>query len=293
MIGVPEGNTVWLTARALRRALAGQRLVNADLRAPALASVALAGREVLHVVSRGKHLLIRLAGDDDGPPLTLHSHLRMDGVWRIRPAGTRVGDGRDDVRVVLATQTATAIGHRLHDIALVATTAEDTLVGHLGPDLLGPDWDAATAARNLARDPTRPIAEAVLDQRNLAGAGNVYKCESCFLAGISPWAPVNDVDLDHLVDLLRRLLVANKERYSHLTTGDDRPGRRTWVYDRAGRACLRCGTPIKRWAGEAAADRVTYWCPQCQPGAQPPAASSPEPRRAAASRPREQRRPTV
>jgi endonuclease-8 len=266
VIGVPEGNTVWLTARGLRLALAGQRLVDADLRTPALATVALAGREVLDVVPRGKHLLIRLAGDD-GPPLTLHSHLRMDGAWRIRPAGARVGSARDDVRVVLATETATAVGYRLHDIALVATTAEDTLVSHLGPDLLGPDWDAAVAARNLARDPERPIAEAVLDQRNLAGAGNVYKCESCFLAGVSPWTPAKDVDVDKLVDLLHRLLVANKERYSHLTTGDDRPGRRTWVYDRAGRPCRRCGTPVKRWAGEALADRVTYWCPHCQPGA--------------------------
>jgi endonuclease-8 len=268
VIGVPEGNTVWLTARDLRRALAGQQLVHADVRTPALATVALAGREVLDVVPRGKHLLIRLAADA-GPPLTLHSHLRMDGAWRIRPAGTLVGNGRDDVRVALATPTATAIGYRLHDIEVVATTAEATLVGHLGPDLLGPDWDAAAATRNLARDPARPIAEAVLDQRNLAGAGNVYKCESCFLAGISPWSPVNEVNLDKLVDLLRRLLVANKERYNHLTTGDDRPGRRTWVYDRAGRPCRRCGTPVKRWVGAALADRVTYWCPHCQPGPGP------------------------
>ena len=291
VIGVPEGNTVWLTARGLRRALAGQRLVDADLRTPALATVALAGREVLDVVARGKHLLIRLAGGD-GPPLTLHSHLRMDGAWRVRPAGVLVGSARDDVRVVLATESATAIGYRVHDVALVPTAAEDTLVGHLGPDLLGPDWDAATAARNLARERERPIAEAVLDQRNLAGVGNVYKCESCFLAGISPWTPVKDVDLDKLVDLLRRLLVANKERYSHLTTGDDRPGRRTWVYDRAGRPCLRCGTPISRWVGEGTADRMTYWCPRCQPGAQPPAPSRrAAPRQAAAPRPRERRRP--
>lgn len=293
VIDVPEGNTVWLTARALRRALAGQRLVRADVRTPALATVALAGRDVLDVVPRGKHLLIRLAAADDSPPLTLHSHLRMDGEWRIGAAGASVGSARDDVRAVLATATATAIGRRVHDIALVPTTAEDTLVGHLGPDLLGADWDAAAAARNLARDPQRPIGEAVLDQRNLAGAGNVYKCESCFLAGISPWTPVKDVDPDKLVDLLRRLLVANRERYSHLTTGDDRPGRRTWVYDRANRLCLRCGTPIKRWAGESAQDRVTYWCPHCQPGAQSPGASSPAPPRAAAPRPRERRRPTV
>ncbi len=254
---VPEGNTVWLTARALRRALAGQRLVTADVRTPALANAPFAGREVIDVAPRGKHLLIRLSAAGDSPPLTLHCHLRMDGAWRVRAAGAHVGSARDDVRVVLATATATAVGYRVHDLALAPTTAEDQLVGHLGPDLLGDDWDASAAARNLARDPARPIGEAVLDQRNLAGAGNVYKCESCFLAGVSPWTPVSEVDLSKFVDLVHRLLVANKERYNHLTTGDDRPGRRTWVYDRAGRPCLRCGTPINRSAGPPARKRAT------------------------------------
>lgn len=263
---MPEGNTVWLTARTLRNALAGKRLVTADIRTPALATADISGREVIDVTPRGKHLLIRLAGAGASPPMTLHSHLRMDGSWRVRPGGGRVGSARDDVRVVLATADATAVGYRLHDLALVPTSAEVELVGHLGPDLLGADWDAKTAARNLARDPARPIAEAVLDQRNLAGAGNVYKCESCFLAGVSPWTPVSDVNLDKYVDLVHRILVANKERLNHLTTGDDRPGRRTWVYGRDGRPCLRCGTPIRRWDGTATQDRVTYWCPNCQPG---------------------------
>ena len=256
---------MWLTARALSKALAGKRLVTADIRTPALATADIAGREVIDVTPRGKHLLIRFSAADENPPLTLHSHLRMDGGWRVKPAGAFVGSARDDIRVVLATADATAVGYRLHDIALVPTSAEDQLVGHLGPDLLGADWDAAAATRNLARDPTRAIAEAVLDQRNLAGAGNVYKCESCFLAGVSPWTPAGDVDLPKFVDLVHRLLVANKARYNHLTTGDDRPGRRTWVYGRDGRPCLRCGTPIKRCAGDAATDRVTYWCPHCQP----------------------------
>ncbi|HEX7105048.1 MAG TPA: DNA-formamidopyrimidine glycosylase family protein [Acidothermaceae bacterium] len=289
-VAVPEGNTVWLTARALRDALAGQTLIAADIRTPALAAAQLAGREVVDVVARGKHLLIRISAAGERPPLTLHTHLRMDGSWRVRPATAQVGSARDDVRVVLTTNDATAVGYRLHDIALVPTSAEDRLVGHLGPDLLGPDWDAEVAARNLAREPTRPIGEAVLDQRNLAGAGNVYKCESCFLAGVSPWTRVGDVDLAKYVDLVHRLLVANKERHNHLTTGDDRPGRRTWVYGRDRRPCLRCGAAIKRWDAAAAQDRVTYWCPRCQPGPAPNRGEAPT--RGAAIPPPGPRRPT-
>ncbi|HET9186848.1 MAG TPA: DNA-formamidopyrimidine glycosylase family protein [Acidothermaceae bacterium] len=289
---MPEGNTVWLTARTLDNALAGRRLVSADIRLPALATADLTGREVIDVTPRGKHLLIRLSTVGEGPPLTLHSHLRMDGAWRVRPAGPIVRTARDDVRVVLGTADATAVGYRLHDVALVPTSAEDQLVGHLGPDLLGPDWDAAVAVRNLAREPARAIAEAVLDQRNLAGAGNVYKCESCFLAGVSPWTPVGDVDLPKYVDLVHRLLFANKQRYNHLTTGDDRPGRRTWVYGRDGRPCLRCGTPIRRWDATAAQDRVTYWCPSCQPGPAPNGAQHAALTRSAAPRPPGRRRPT-
>lgn len=290
---MPEGNTVWLTARALSRALAGKRLVTADIRTPTLATTDISGREVTDVTPRGKHLLIRLAAAGESPPLTLHSHLRMDGSWRVRPAGPIPGSARDDVRVVLTTHDAIAVGYRLHDVALVPTSAEDQLVGHLGPDLLGADWNAEAAVRNLARDPVRPIAEAVLDQRNLAGAGNVYKCESCFLAGVSPWTPVSDVDLEKYVELVRRLLVANKERHNHLTTGDDRPGRRTWVYGRDRRPCLRCGTPIRRWDGAATQDRVTYWCPNCQPGPEPAPARRGAPPRAAAPRPHGPRRRTA
>ena len=148
-------------------------------------------------------LLIRL----EPASLTLHTHLRMDGRWRIHPAGYRVHDPDDHVRVVLANTAGTAVGWRVHDVALVPTSAEDTLVGHLGPDLLGPDWDAAEASRRLSLDPSRAIGEALLDQRNLAGVGNVFKAEICFLRGISPWTPVGEVnDLAGLVDLAHRLL---------------------------------------------------------------------------------------
>jgi endonuclease-8 len=276
---MPEGNTVWLAARTLRRALAGSTLTGSDIRVPAYATTDLTGRRVLDVQPRGKHILVRLDGG-----LTLHTHLRMDGAWRVYPAGRRVTDSRDDVRVVLETEKSVAVGYRVHDISIVATAEEDSLVGHLGPDLLGPDWDHAEAVRRMGSDPARAIGEAILDQRNLAGAGNIYKTESCFLRGVSPWLPVGEVtDLDAFVDLLHRLLLANRERYNHVTTGDSRPGYRTWVYDRAGRPCRRCGTTIRgAWQGKPPYRRISYWCPRCQPGPAPPAA---QPAQGAGSRP--------
>jgi endonuclease-8 len=270
---MPEGNTVWLAARALRAALADRPLTSAELRIADLATTDLTGRNVTDVVPRGKHILIRL---DAG--LTLHSHLRMDGKWRIHPAGQPVRDPHDHIRVVLSNTARTAVGDRIHDVALIPTSAEDTLVGHLGPDLLGPDWNADEVVRRLLLDPARTIAEALLDQRNLAGAGNVYKAETYFLRGISPWTPVGDVrDLAGLVDLTHRLLLTNRERHEHVTTGDPRPGQRTWVYDRASRPCRRCGASIRSaWQGEPG--RLSYWCPRCQPGPSPEAATVPKPR---------------
>ncbi|HZV26665.1 MAG TPA: DNA-formamidopyrimidine glycosylase family protein [Acidothermaceae bacterium] len=262
---MPEGNTVWLTARTLRATLAGQVLTHAEVRMADLATAELVGQRVVDVVPRGKHLLIRL----EPATLTLHTHLRMDGRWRTHPAGYRVHDPDDHVRVVLANTSGTAVGWCVHDVALVPTSAEGTLVGHLGPDLLGPDWDADEANRRLLLDPDRAIGEALLDQRNLAGAGNVYKAEICFLRGISPWTPVGAVkDLAGVVHLAHRLLTANRERYDHVTTGDTRAGRRTWVYDRAGRPCRRCGAAVQL-DSHGDDGRISYWCPRCQPGPVP------------------------
>lgn len=263
---MPEGNTVWLTARKLHEALAGHPLIIAELRISDLATTDLRGHTVTEVVPRGKHLLMRFDND-----LTLHSHLRMDGTWHVQPAGKPVHDLHDHVRAVFGNATHTAIGDRIHDVALIPTSAEDTLIGHLGPDLLGPDWDAEEATRRITADPARSIGEALLDQRNLAGAGNVFKAEACFLRGLSPFTPVGDVrDIGAVVAVLHRLLRANRDRYEHVTTGDTRAGQRTWVYDRAGKPCRRCGAAIQvAWQGEAELARVSYWCPNCQPGPSP------------------------
>jgi endonuclease VIII len=152
-------------------------------------------------------------------------------------------------------------------VELIRTSEEPQVTGHLGPDLLGPDWDRAEAVRRLAVDPDRPIGEALLDQRNLAGIGNVYKAELLFLRGVNPWRPTGEVaNLDAMAGLARRLLDANKDRPGHITTGNTHRGQEHWVYGRRGRPCRRCGTPIRCLdQGDGRQDRITYWCPSCQP----------------------------
>jgi endonuclease VIII len=264
---MPEGDTVWLAARRLHAALAGSELIRTDLRVPKLATVNLAGLAVENVGSRGKHLLMRISNG-----WTLHSHLRMDGSWRIFAAGQGwTGGPTHQIRAVLATAGRTAVGYRLPVLELLPTDQEDRVVGHLGPDLLGPDWDPDEAVRRLAERPDRPLGEALLDQRNLAGVGNVYKSELCFLRGVTPWTPVGEVpDLPRLAALAHRMLDLNKDRIGRVTTGDARRGRNHWVYGRERGTCLRCGTPIRvADQGPAGEERVTYWCPLCQKGPGP------------------------
>jgi len=257
---MPEGDVVWRTARQLDDALAGRVLTRADFRVPRYATTDLTGNTVTGTESRGKHLLTRV---DNG--LTIHTHLRMDGSWRIRPAdGPPPRDYR--IRLVLANDTWQAIGYLLGVVEIISSINEDRVVGHLGPDLLGPGWNAAEAVRRLSASPGRAVGEALLDQRNLAGVGNFFLTEMLFLRGVSPWRSVGQVkDLDALVELGRRLLDANKTRIDQVTTGDRAPGRRTWVYGRAGQPCRRCGTRIRRAEqGATGEERVRFWCPACQ-----------------------------
>lgn len=266
---MPEGDTVLQTARRLHTALAGQVLIRSDLRVPRFATADLTGRTVLDVTPRGKHLLTRIEGG-----LTLHSHLRMDGSWKVYAPGERwTGGPGHQIRAILGNATRTAVGYRLPVLELMRTADEIKVVGHLGPDLLGPDWDAETALRNLLSDPGRPLGEALLDQRNLAGIGNVYKSELCFLLQVTPWLPVGDLPDDtaaRLPELAKKLLEANRDRPARVTTGSGRPGQRLYVYGRAPRPCLRCRTPIRvADQGDGSRDRPTYWCPSCQHGPAP------------------------
>ena len=264
---MPEGDTVWLAARRLHEALSGQTLLRSDFRVPSLATTDLNGREVLEVVPRGKHLLTRLSGG-----LTLHTHFRMDGSWHLYRPGDRWTGGPDwQVRAVLETAAWQAVGYRLPVVELLATADEGSVVGHLGPDVLSDDWDAGEAVRRLLAEPDGEIGLALLDQRNLAGLGNLYRCEVLFLRGLTPWVRVGDVpDLPALVELGRRLMRANRGRWEQSTTGSLRYGEMHWVFERSGRPCRRCGTRIlAAEQGAAPYARLTYWCPRCQLGPAP------------------------
>ncbi|MCP3818623.1 DNA glycosylase [Streptomyces sp. A3M-1-3] len=253
---MPEGDT----ARRLDAALAGHVLIRSDLRVPRFATADLTGRTVLDVTPRGKHLLTRIEGG-----LTLHSHLRMDGTWKIYAPGERWRGGpAHQIRAILGTEHHTAVGYRLPVLELLRTADEQQAVGHLGPDLLGPDWDPGLALRNLLSDPARPLGEALLDQRNLAGIGNVYKSELCFLARVTPWLPVSELPSpERLVTAAKTLMEANRDRVGRRTTPGRTPGQSLYVYGRAHRPCLRCATPVR---GAEQDGRPTYWCPRCQSG---------------------------
>lgn len=272
---MPEGDTVWLAGRNLDRALHGRLLSTGDLRVPRHATTDLAGRTVREVVSVGKHLLFRLSGG-----LTLHTHFRMDGTWHLYRPGERWRGGPAwQVRAVLATAEWTAVGYRLPVVELVATSHESSLVGHLGPDLLGPAWDPAQATANLAGQGDRAIGASLLDQTVLAGLGNLYRTEVCFLAGVTPWTPTAAVpDLPRMVELGHRLLMANRDRAAQTSTGDTRPGRWHWVFEQ--RRCLRCDGPVSTnlqdvdgrlvtLTSGSGRQRLTYWCPVCQTGPSP------------------------
>lgn len=171
------------------------------------------------------------------------------------------------MRAVLETESCVAVGFRLGVTELMPTVREAEEFSHLGPDVLGPDWNAGEALRRLRADPGREIGAALIDQTIMAGPGNVYKCEVCFLAGVDPWGPVEGVkDPEALIHLMKRLMEANRTTGNQVTTGNGRPGLERWVYRRAGQPCRRCGTLIRRRGeGNRDDDRVTYWCPGCQP----------------------------
>lgn len=261
---MPEGDTVWRAARRLQRALSGHVLTRTDVRVPAYATWDLSGAVVTQTVARGKHLLTRIDGDR---PWTLHTHLKMEGGWRILARDERWPRPAHTARIVLETADAVAVGFQLGVVEIVPREQESDLVGHLGPDLLGPDWDAAEAVRRLLEQPDRTIKEALLDQTRLAGVGNMYANELCFISGVHPETPVDRVpDLARMVDRAHQLLDLNRHRAVQSTTGELARGRTLWVYRRGGQPCRRCGTRlVESSLGDPGRERVTYACPRCQP----------------------------
>lgn len=267
---MPEGDTVFRQAAQLHRALTGHRLKNCDLRVPDYATVDLTGQRIDDVTAHGKYLLIHSGG------MIIRSHLKMDGVWHLYPLTDGPPRWRrpgHTARCILSTAEHQAVGFALGELTAFPATEVAQRQSHLGPDLLGADWDPQEAVRRLRSRPERPIGLALLDQRNLAGIGNVYRNEICFLHGVHPATPVAEVvDLPGIVDTAHRLLQVNRLRSRRVTTGSATAAVRSWVYGRDGQLCLRCRGRIHRAElGEeqdrrrGRADRIIFFCPHCQP----------------------------
>jgi endonuclease-8 len=276
---MPEGDTIYRAAATLHRALAGQQVVRFESMFPALTRVhddrPLTAMTVERVRSVGKHLLMHFSGG-----LVLRTHMRMNGSWHVYRPGERWRRHARDMRILLATPAFEAVGFNIPVAEFIKADTERDLARHeplstLGPDLLDPEFDRGEAVRRLRIRSSSSIAEALLNQRVLAGLGNVYKSEILFACRIDPFAAVAELDdtqLASLVDMGRKLLLANVvapqagiTTYTgyRRTTGRANPGERLWVYGRGRQPCRRCGTHIHvRKHGTDA--RLTYWCPACQ-----------------------------
>lgn len=262
MLGdVAEGDSIARLTARLHARTAGTTIVRSDLRHPRFALVDLSGQRITGWYPRGKHLLMRT---DAG--WTVHSHLRMSGSWSVLGPGKRLPAAvAADLRIALhLADGRTAAGIALPVLTVVRTADEDRVVGHLGPDLLGEGFDLDRALARLRADPARPVLPALLDQRAVAGLGNMWAQELLFLRRTGPWRPVGEVDLAPLLELAReRLRHAVAANPAQNTTGLPRP--RHWVYGRARRPCLRCGTPVAFAPAERTPHgRETWWCPRCQ-----------------------------
>jgi endonuclease-8 len=273
---MPEGDTIFRAARTLHRALAGHEVVRFESVFPALTRVdddaPVAGRRVEGVTAAGKHVLMRFSGD-----LVLRTHMRMNGSWHIYRPGEPWRRPRRDMRIVVATASFEAVGFNVPVAEFLGPRAlarQDDL-RLMGPDLLSEGFDPAEALRRLRGRPELSIADALLNQRLVAGAGNVYKSEVLFLCGVNPFARVADVDDERIMAILataRKHLQANvidptasivTYRGYRRTTGRADPSERLYVYGRAGKPCRKCGTSISMSAQGPDA-RLTYWCPRCQ-----------------------------
>jgi len=257
---VPEGDTIRRLAERIAARFAGQRVLRCVTRDPRLDGVDLAGAVLLGADANGKHLLIRF---DNGR--TLHAHLRMHGSWQVGPAATEPEWRR---RVELWLEDGRLTGLDLPVVGVLPTAREDIVVGHLGPDLCAPDPpDLDEALDRLSELPDRPLAGALLDQRNVAGFGNLYVVELPFIVGVAPHQPVGTISgLDDLLGLGAAMIRTNAARGPQNTTGKRMAIADHWIYGRRGRPCPVCGTRLEG-AGEHQSPwgRVSTWCPGCQP----------------------------
>jgi endonuclease-8 len=272
---MPEGDTIFRAAHTLDRALAGDVVTRFESVFPALnridADHPIVGRTIESVAARGKHLLMTLSGG-----LVLHTHMRMNGSWHIYRPGERWQRPARDMRVLLGTARFVAIGFNVPVAEFLRPHELErhrTLV-RLGPDPLDPAFDRSEALRRLRAQPRAAIADGLLDQRVIAGVGNVLKSEILFLSGVHPFTAAADLPaatLERVIDAACELLKANvltREQTLSRVTGRRTtrrldPSAKLWVYGRGGKSCRRCGARIEaRKTGIDA--RLTYWCPRCQ-----------------------------
>ena len=265
---MPEGDTVWRSAHRLNQALAGEPITLCDLRFPSIATVDVRGATTTEVVSAGKHLLHRL---DSG--LTIHSHLKMEGQWRLeRPEDSGSWLRRADLRAALGTDTWVALGLRLGLLEVLRTDREQDVVGHLGPDVLGPGWDPVEAATRVASSLTT-IGETLLDQQVLAGVGTMWAAESLFLQRLGPWTMPSDLGATRIDALIARISTLMDQARHHAvqsSTGSRRKGEELFVHARSGRPCRRCGDTVRvAMIGPPGRERTMFYCPTCQGGLAP------------------------
>ena len=275
---MPEGDSIFRAARTLHRALAGKVVTRFQSVLPVLTRIdddaPLAGRTVDEVSAAGKHLLMRFSGD-----LVLRTHMRMNGSWHIYRPGERWQRSGSDMRIVVATGDFVAVAFNVPvaEFLTARTLARQPDLRQLGPDLLGTAFDVADATRRIRERAGDAIADVILNQRVMAGAGNVYKSEVLFLCRVNPFtavAALTDAQVADVVETARSLLAANVGATAtggivtyvgmRRTTRRADPGERLWVYGREGLPCRECGTLIARRAQGPDA-RLTYWCPRCQP----------------------------
>ncbi len=272
---MPEGDTVFKAARTLHKFMAGRLVTRFESVYPALTRIAddhpIVGRTIESVSARGKHLLVVFSDD-----LVLRTHMRMNGSWHLYPAGARWQRPVREMRVLIGTADACAVGFNIPIAELLSTRelARHTQLQALGPDLLARAFDRSEAVRRMRARATDPIADVLLNQRVVAGIGNVFKSEILFLAGLHPFTPLaalTDADLERVVDISREQLGANVMGRSQTlsrasgrrTTRSLDPNEKLWVYSRGGKPCRRCGAAIQ--SSKTGLDaRLTYWCPECQ-----------------------------
>ena len=273
---MPEGDTIFRAAQTLHRTLAGRIVEHFESVLPQLMRVdhdrPIAGRTIEAVSARGKHLLMAFSGD-----LILHTHMRMNGAWHVYRTGVRWRRPARDMRVLVATAEVVAVGFNVPVAEFLAPRdlRRHRDLGTLGPDLLDASFDPREVGRRIRACARGAIGDVLLNQRVIAGIGNVLKCEILFLSGIDPFTPVgalSDAALDRTIAVARELMAMNvhadrlngRTTYGRATRGSLDPRARLWVYGRGGLPCRKCGTAIQsRKTGLDA--RLTYWCPQCQP----------------------------